>query len=293
MNKRKIYVCFTMDCESPDSPFGGPENWYVAEMSINGFTENLLKYKQKVTFFVTPASVIQKPKLFFKISKIFEVGMHLHPFDPITKKRLYIGQFDKEEQRKILKENKENWSYAIGMEPKSFRPGNASANDHTFPVLVELGFSQGSCSIPYRKIPELFADWEGALLDPHHVSPFSRLEKGNLDFLEVPISVDPVRKKINGSPFELRIEHGDITYHSIILKNIIERFKREEIPVKSIVFLTHSSYDYTSPNSKTCRTLIDLILYLQDLIIKENFIPVPITIEELHITVDKENLKNF
>ncbi|HOK56253.1 MAG TPA: polysaccharide deacetylase family protein [bacterium] len=286
-----IHIIWTMDCEFPKSPFGGPENWEIAEKSVNGFLEVLTKHCQKATFFVTPEVIQKKFNVFSEKNKNFEIGMHLHPFDDSNKKKLYMGQMRKEEQEKVLKENREKWIQSAGFEPRSFRPGNFSANDYTFPLLLKLGFFQGSVSSPYRKMEKFFTDWEGALLDPHHTNEKSRLIEGKLDFFEVPVTVDPFRKKrIDGTSYELRIEWGDISEHIVTIENVLKRLKKENPPVKSIVSITHNTFDYTLKNSKYRSTLEKLILFIQELIIKENFTPLSITIEELHKKVDGKDL---
>jgi hypothetical protein len=287
--EKTIHLIWTMDCEYPRCPFGGPENWKIAESSIEGFLQVLLKYNQKATFFVTPEVIQKKFKVFSRRNENFEIGMHLHPFDRKNKKKLYLGQFEKDEQKEIIEKNRERWMQSAGFEPKSFRPGNFSANDSTFPVLVELGFTQGSVSSPYRKIKKFFAEWEGALFDPHHANEKTRLLDGNLEFFEVPVTVDPFRKKrIDGTSYELRIEWGDIPEHIITVKNVLERFKKENPLVKSIVSITHNTFNYALKNSKYYITLEKLILFIHEIIVKENFIPLSITIEELHKMVDKK-----
>jgi len=277
-----------MDCEMPGSPYGAPESWELAERAVKGFAEILEKNRLRGTFFVTPESAIQQARLFGQISEMFELGMHFHPFNiPGSKKRFYLGQFVKEEQKKFLKEAKERWSQAIGREPKSFRPGNFSANDITFQVLTELGFRQGSVSTPYRKRPDFFADWESALLDPHHVDASSRLIQGSLEFFEVPVTVDPERKvKPNGCSYELRIEWGDLADHLITVKNTLRRLSRENAEIKSLVVMTHNLLDYSSRTAKEYRTLEELIPCVQNMVLKEGFFLYPTTIAELHRKAD-------
>lgn len=125
------------------------------------------------------------------------------------------------------------------------------------------------------------------MLDLHHTSEKSRLIDGNLEFFEVPVIVDPLRKsRIDGTSYEFRIEWCDIAEHIITIKNVLKRFKNENPYIKSIVSITHNTFDYYSKNSKYPILLEKLILFVREIIIKENFIPFPITIEQLHKKID-------
>ena len=278
-----------MDCEIPGSPYGGPKDWGLAERSVRGFAEILGRNNLLATFFITPECACMHRRVFEQLPPGFELGMHLHPFNiPGSKKLFFLGQFQEAEQRKILKEAKEKWTQIMGKEPTSFRPGNFSANDWTFPLLAELGFSQGSVSAPWRNMPRYYANWEGVVPDPHHVNALSRLTSGNLEFLEVPVTVDPERRTMPGGwSCEFRIEMGDVGHHLLTIKNSLIRFSAEDPEIKALVSITHNTIDYADRVAEEYQVLEGIIPRLQDLADSLNFTLIPTTVFDLHQRVDQ------
>ncbi|MBU7004984.1 MAG: polysaccharide deacetylase family protein, partial [Theionarchaea archaeon] len=171
---RELYVAFTMDCEriASESPPGGPETWELSERAISGYCDFLLESDLYPTLFIVPECAKKHRPLFGTLSrKGVELGLHLHPqsFDKHQYCK-YLGEYERDDQLRIIGESRREFTRALGAEPKSFRSGNFSANDDTFPVLDSLGFLQGSVSDPGRNAPGFAATWMGACPDPHWVS---------------------------------------------------------------------------------------------------------------------------
>lgn len=284
-----------MDCEriKKFSPPGGPETWRVSERAIEGFSEILLDKNLLATFFIVPQTAHQHRGLFLDLEKKgFELGMHLHPqsFDGLRYKD-YLGGYSLEKQIEILREAASVWREALGKTPKSFRPGNFSANDSTFRSLYAVGFRQGSVSAPEREIPEYKAVWRGLYPYAHHVHPNFRLIPGNLDFYEVPVTEDWDKRTWQGkSAMELRIEMGNIEDHfSTINKRILD-MREKKIPVKTLVAVTHNFFDYKQRREPRRKVLEKVTDYLWESAEKLNFQLCPITLSNLHKIVDEENI---
>jgi len=291
--KEKIYVIFTMDCEriKKFSPPGGPETWKLSERAIEGFAEVISAKNLLATFFIVPETAHRHRDLFLALKrKGFELGMHLHPQSlGDLRYKDYLGGYSLEKQIEILKEATNIWAEALGETPKSFRPGNFSANDSTFKALYTVGFRQGSVSAPEREMPEFKAVWRGTYPYAHHVHPDFRLIPGELDFYEVPITVDWDRRTWQGkSAMELRVEMGGSKDHFSTIKKRILDMKGKKIPVKTLVAITHNYFDYKSKRERQRKTLEKITNYLWRCADELNFQLCPITLSHLHQIVDEE-----
>ncbi|MBN1640679.1 MAG: polysaccharide deacetylase family protein [Anaerolineae bacterium] len=199
-----LYVAFTMDCEriAAESPPGGPVSWELSERAIRGYCEALLAHGCPPTLFLTPECAARHAALLEGLAaRGVELGLHVHPQSlGDGRYERYLGEYDPGGQREILDSAADPLAQATGARPRSFRPGNFSASDATYPLLYHLGFRQGSVSDPGRCSPQYAAEWVGAPPDPHYVDPTDRLRAGNLPFLEVPVTTDPARRRPNGFP---------------------------------------------------------------------------------------------
>jgi len=292
MSEENVYVTFTMDCERDrrESKCGGPESWEVGERNVLAYAEILKSGGMTATFFIIPATAQKQGKMFLELEKIgFELGMHFHcqSFRDCSCPEP-IGWHTYEEQLKILGEAKQDWTQGIGRQPRSFRPGYFSANDNTFRVLHELGFRQGSVSCPERWAVRWRAVWVGMYRTANHASSANRLIPGNLDFLEVPNSIDwekryPPNPEL---PQELGLERGTIeTHRTTIEKNIVDMVYRSRVPLKTICSFTHNYVDYSKGPHK--RMLQDLVDYLWKVGDKYGLKIVPSTVEQIHKAFDE------
>jgi len=294
--RERIYIFFTMDCERirKFSPPGGPETWELSERAIQGFSEVLLAKNLSGTFFITPETAHQHQKLFLDLEKKgFELAMHLHPqaYGDLRYKD-YLGGYSFEKQVEILSKAANDWKEALGRAPKTFRPGNLSANDSTFMALYTTGFRQGSISCPERELPEYKAVWKGAPPYAHHVHPNFRLICGNLDFYEIPITADRDRRTshLQGkSPMEIRIEWGNAEDHFLTIKKTISEMIKKNIPVKTLVAVTHNYFDYKDKREPKRKVLEQVADYLWQITSELHLELRSIPFSQLHEIVDEED----
>ena len=286
-----LYVCFTMDCERirKFSPPGGPETWKLSERAIRGFAEILLTHGLVGTFFIVPETAHRHRGLFLELErKGFELGMHLHPqsFGDMQHGE-YLGAYSYEKQVELLSRAAEVWAEAFGRRPKSFRPGNYSANDSTFRALYEVGFRQGSVSAPERVMPKYRAVWAGAYPYAHHVHPNFRLIPGDLDFYEVPTTEDRERRTWSGkSAMELRVEMAGMEDHRQTIDKSIADMVENRVPVKTIVAITHNFIDYEDPDAPKRKILEGMATYVWEASERFGLKLRPATIEQIHRVAD-------
>lgn len=282
----RLYIAFTMDCERSVGEFpnelGGPDSWDQSEKAIYGFSERLLGSGIPPTLFLTPECAQRQGEVFRELSKRgVEMGLHIHPQTMGNGQySKYLGQYDYQDQKEIIGEGSRIFQEAIGKTPKSFRPGNFSADDNTFPVLHSLEFEQGSVSDPGREVPCFAAEWKDTSRNPHWTNEENRLEAGALPLLEVPVTTDPSKHHPNGFPYELRIEHGEFeVWHLPIVNRALREMEDRSADFQCLCLFTHNCYRYDREDTDHTRTLMDLIGYLGEL--KEKYELVPGTLTNL------------
>jgi hypothetical protein len=266
MVRTLLHVAFTMDCEriAAESPSGGPETWELSERAISGFCSMLLEGGIPPTLFLTPECGTRHRQLLRGLSrKGIELGLHVHP-QSLGDHRYdrYLGEYGYAAQRQIIEEGIRAFQHTFGRSPRSFRPGNFSANGKTFRVLSDLGFGQGSVSDPGRNSPQFAAVWTGSYPLPHWASARNRLRPGGLRFLEVPLTTDPDRSGPNGFPYELRIESGRFReHHEAIIRQALGRVAGDP-PSTALCLFTHNYFEYEDPGCEQVSTLEDIVEHL-------------------------------
>lgn len=290
---KRLYVLFTMDCETINehASEGGPVDWDLSHRSITGFCQILWKYNYNPTLFVVPeTAAVQAELLRSCAEKGAELGLHYHPQDHGYDD--YLGAYNESEQYRMLDDAVNQWSEHIGYNPESFRGGNASGNDHTFPVLAKLGFKQGSLSIPDRNFTRVKANWRGTNLYPHHAHKANRLLDGDMKFLEVPVTVDPESIMWGGlTPLELRIEMVDSRSHGFTIRKSVERqlVKNQEFAV--LVVITHNIFDYSDAGEFRAKVLHGIIEEISMCAQDRQLDIEGITLKEFHKKFDALHLK--
>jgi peptidoglycan/xylan/chitin deacetylase (PgdA/CDA1 family) len=256
-----VYILFTMDVECPGhgSSEAGFNDWSIGEKAVRGFVDILGAEGWPATLFIVPEAARRYSKVLREVNgRGVELGLHVHPQDLGYEEQ--FGAFSFEKQLEILNLATDIWSNALGQRPYSFRPGNFSANDATFPALTAANFLQGSISSPERRMVSLRAVWTGAPKDPHWAHPANRLLPGNSRFLEVPVSIDWESMIWGGlAPLELRVESVDSRAHGFTIQKNFRRLRLEDVPVKTLVPITHNYFDYTSDAEFRTTTLKGVI----------------------------------
>jgi hypothetical protein len=264
----KLYVVFSMDCEriAAESPPGGPETWDLSERSITAYNELLLAAGFPTTLFVVPECGERHADMLCELGRRgVDLGMHLHPQSFLgLQYNKYLGEYDAATQHDLIERGVNMLTSAFGSRPTSFRSGNLSASDDTFPILSELGFRQGSMSIPDRDIAEYVAHWAGAEPFVHWASATDLGAAGDLPFLELPVTTIPGRMQPNGAPYEMRIEFGSAEeWHIPILEAALLEMERLESEFRAICIFTHNFHDYSDPSDDRNIALHGIVKHLQ------------------------------
>ncbi|MCC6444199.1 MAG: polysaccharide deacetylase family protein [Armatimonadetes bacterium] len=262
-----IYTAFTMDCEQlqENSHAGGPANWALSERAIRGFAERLLERGYRATFFIIPQTARQQARLFEELeTEGFEMGLHLHTLDQGWEE--HLGGMTPDIQRQAVARARDIWADALGRLPKAFRGGNLSANDHTFPILAEMGFTHASASVPRRRLLTCRAVWEGAPPYPHWAHAGNRLLEGNLSLLEVPVACHPTlwNEPARVVPWELRIEGVEWEYHNRIIDAHLDWQQSLKAPLTACVPFTHNTREYSDPADEMTRRLVRVMDLIEE-----------------------------
>jgi len=267
---KEVYVLVTMDVEVPRQypTASGPPDWQTSKAYIRAYTELAAEREFPVSFFVHPEAAGKHAALFDQLHKTrgaFIEGLHLHPWKfSDGKYRAHLGGMTANEQRMAISEAIAMWQAAFGRRPLYFRPGTFSANDSTFPLLVELGFRGGSVSAPGRVYRDLNSIWTGAVRDPHRPHRCFRQLEGDLEFANVPLTHDYSRlDEINGRFFhrDLRPDYTDVD-HRVLVENVVRQVVERDPAIPIIHTITHNDNDYTDPNDRVRRnyeTVLDSI----------------------------------
>jgi peptidoglycan/xylan/chitin deacetylase (PgdA/CDA1 family) len=247
MRDNTVHVAFTMDCEAiaEFSHSGGPATWELGERAIRGFCDTLVAAGFAPTLFVVPRCAERLAASLREAEAAgAELGLHLHTLDEGWHE--HLGGLDADEQCRALRGASDRWEQALGRTPCAFRGGNVSANDATFPTLATLGFTHGSVSVPGRNFPEVRSSWVGAPMDIHRAHRANRLLAGDIEFVEVPVTVDWESILWGGrTPLELRIEMVDARAHGFTVRKNLDRMLADQVPIRTLAPLTHNIFDFT------------------------------------------------
>lgn len=260
---KTIYVLITMDVEKPlpdgERPDGasGPRTYAQSERYIRGYDAMARAFGWPVTYIIHPEVCHAHRDLFLQLEGEGAcLGLHIHPWKfSDGHYKAHFGGLTEAQQYAILSEATDMWMAGLGKRPRYFRPGTFSANDRTFGVLDTLGFLGGSCSIPGRVYPDLNAVWAGATPDPHRANATFRQLPGDLDFVDIPLSVDLSSHEVRGGRqfcWDLRPDWEKADYRAVatnIVAQVIER--NPAVPV--IHMVTHNDNDYADPADRVRR----------------------------------------
>jgi hypothetical protein len=256
-----------------------PQTWEQSARAIEGFCDRLSSMGYPATLFVSAACAEEHGPLLEELTgRKFELGLYLHPptLEGSRKPRFtrHLGNYDTADQRALIESATDRFYEAIGSRPHSFRSGAFSASDATFQVLYDLGFRQGSLSIPGRDLPRDAVSWNGAETAPHYVSPADRLHAGTLPFLEVPVTSDPERLYLRGLPYELCIENSRVEeWHRPLIEHTLEHLEAEQAPFRTLCLFTHNGLAYYRAEDKHSQTIEGLLEYFDTLADRYDLVP--------------------
>jgi len=245
----------TMDVEriAECSPTGGPPDWAFSARSVRSYCQVLAERGISATLFVVPDTAVEQGLLLRQIAEDTgtELGLHMHPqcwrdHYQNAQAHDYLGGYSGAEQFEILSEALKEVGNALGKQPRAFRGGNFSANDETFRVLTDLGFTHGSVSQPGRSVPKYRACWKDAEPDVHQAHNAFRLSAGDLDFVEVPLTSDRERSEHWTGVGDVRLEGATAEEIAKAVRQEVGRQVGDGMPVKHVCLLTHNTVNYWS-----------------------------------------------
>ena len=286
--KPLLHILFTMDCEpvASKSAKQNPKTWEQSARAIEGFCDLLSGMGYPATLFVSAVCAEEHSPLLEELAeRNIELGLYVHPptLEGSRNPRYprHLGNYTATEQRALIESATERFYDAIGSRPHSFRSGGFSASDATFQVLYELGFRQGSLSIPGRDLPRDAVSWNGAETVPHYVDPADRLRAGALPFLELPVTSDPDRLYRRGFPYELCIENSSVDeWHRPLIERTLEQLEAEQAPFRTLCLFTHNGLAYYRADDKHSMTIAQLLAYFETL--AGHYDLVPTTLASAH-----------
>jgi len=257
MSERVFHVNWSIDCEATQHSVNDSG---LGTRGASGYADILDQNGLRGNFFVIPGDLESNPSFYRSLAERgHEAGLHLHPAEEGSVE--FAGVMSPDEQREVISRARDRWAQAMGFAPKSFCMGYGSANDYTYGILEDLGFEYGQVGIPGRRLVECASVWEGEPLDIHYANRWNRLLPGDLNFIDIPHTVDPESRMWGGKhPQDLRVELVDAKNHWYTVYKAVMRQKDDDsIPVKVIRGVTHNTFDYSDPANFRRQTLIALI----------------------------------
>jgi hypothetical protein len=174
------------------------------------------------------------------------------------------------------------WSQAMGRRPLSFCPGYGSANDFTYGVIEELAFTHGLCSIPTRDLPQCACLWGSAPLDPHYPHRYNRSLTGDVDFVEMPVTIDAESRMWGGAhPQDLRVELVDAKNHWYTMNKAVLRQLRESTPLLQLHAVTHNVFEYGEEKNFRRETYVGIVEGARQIAEKSELEFQPVTLAEM------------
>lgn len=251
-----------VDCESTQRSIQNPE---LGRRADEGAAQLLEENGFRGTFHLLPGDAQANADLYRDLkNRGHEIGLHVHPAEQGYGE--FFGVYGPEEQRAILIEARQRVEQALGFAAGSLCIGYASINDFSYGLFEELGFKHGMTCIPTRLLPECASVHGGAPLGMRYGHRFHRAMEGDVDYVEVPVTVDPESRMWGGKhPQDLRVELVDARNHYYTIRKAIERQIREKTAVKYILGITHNVFEYGNKDDFRRQTLAGILGHVKRL----------------------------
>ncbi|MEW6755789.1 MAG: polysaccharide deacetylase family protein [Candidatus Latescibacterota bacterium] len=254
----QILFNLQVDCEATQRSIGDAA---LGERAIRGVAEVCAAQSLPATFVVIPGDMQVHAPIYRELEAHgHEVGLHVHPAEQGYEE--FLGVYGPGQQVSILRQAMDAFAQGMGRSPECFTPGYFSANDHTFPVLEFLGLRHGLVSCPTRNLPQCACVWGSSPLDAHYPHRHNRCLSGDVDFVDVPVTVDPESRLWGGAhPQDLRVELVDAKNHYYTIEKAVKRqlAAAGELPVKYLKALTHNLFEYGDERDFRRQTLLGII----------------------------------
>lgn len=256
MMSNKLHFTIKIDCESTQPAIQDAE---LGRRSIQGFADVLEAADCKGTCYCIPSEVEANGDVYRDLrNRGHEVGLHVHAADLGYEE--FLGIYGPDEQREVVRRSTDMFEQAMGYRPEGICLGYGSSNDYTRLVLHELGYRHGATQIPGRVLPECASVAAGAPLEPHYAHRWNRVLTGDLDFVEIPNTVDPDSRMWGGKhPQDLRIELVDAKNHYYTILKAVKRQLDGDRPIRVIVGCTHNIFEFGKPGDFRRETLEGVI----------------------------------
>jgi peptidoglycan/xylan/chitin deacetylase (PgdA/CDA1 family) len=267
MSEQTVYFCLSIDCEATQPEYADPA---LGERGAAGLAEILEAENLRGVFFALPSDLEASPDLYRRLHDAgHEVGLHVHPATEGNEE--FWGVYGPQDQRRLLSEASDRFLQVMQQAPRAFCPGYYSANDHTYPLLVEAGFTHGRCSHPGRVLPQCASTWAGAPLFAHYAHPHHRILAGDLDFVEIPVTIDWDSHMWGGAlTQDLRVELVDAKNHFYTMHKSLDRQREEGTPILLLHAMTHNFFEYGDPRDFRRETLQGIIRHARRLAEEES-----------------------
>jgi hypothetical protein len=285
----KLYFNYSLDCETPPNTpytggterrpfFHGPPTWDFADASVRGFVRQMeeLDVRRGATLFVYPDVARHQASLYREVADGgVEVALHLNG---LRYSRLqgddakWLGEMTRAEQRRALAMAKDEIEQVIGRRCNGYRACYGSANDDTFPILEELGFTWAS-NVSSRYRPEFFANWRGSWRYPHHAHAKCKLVVGNLRIVEIPMTIGltVMYDEELRQPLDLRVEtppaivgESREKLRQVVEENIAEMEMRRA-PVRTIIGGSHNTSRFGDRTTHQAQNLDWVVRHAREL----------------------------
>jgi len=252
----RLYFSMFIDCEATQPAVDDPA---LGERAARGFAEVLEARGLRGSFHVLPTDAEAHTSLYRELAERgHELGLHVHPAAGGYEE--FLGVYGPEEQSRIIGAAADRFAQVLGVAPDNVCIGYASTNDFTYGVLYDLGFRHGTNSMPTRVLPQCASIHAGAPLDVHFAHRYNRVLAGDLDFVEIPVTVDPDSRMWGGQhPQDLRVELVDAKNHWYTIDKAVRRQLASDVPVKMIRGVTHNIFEYSTPGDFRRETLESII----------------------------------
>lgn len=209
-----------------------------------------------------------------------ETALHLNGlrYSRLTgEKAKWLGEMTYPEQKDAIAMAKQDLENVTGKPCNGYRACYGSANDDTFKILDELGFTLAS-NARGRYRTETFANWCGSWPYPHRASDKSKLIPGRLNVFEFPVTcgVATFLEGDRNKPFDLRVETPvalageDRSVLRQVIDENLDQMQRMSIPVHTIVGASHNTSDYGDFACERSQNLRWIVRHTQELCQQHN-----------------------
>jgi len=293
MSDDQVFVNFSMNClpARRDDGYASPPSWDAARGAVEGFCQLVADAGMGATLFVA-SDVCKRQREALRGLDNAGVEMGLLSDPRLEGFRGYLTSYKIDQQKEVISMGCSRFGDAFGREPETFRPAEFSANTDTFIAVCELGFHQGSFSLPERHVTACGSNWRGAYPFAHHVDPLDVLQPGTLELYDVPVTSDLDKTTLNGqeefTPLFLGTEQADIETHAAFLvAQHLARMKRDDVHVKTISCLSTNCGDYAGADGRGAKMLALVIDTIRREADKHGMVIVPATFEQIHSEADR------